>query len=79
MPRHGIELLIVYPPMVHKYSVGQLVYFEGKFGQASAGHYEIVRVLPVERDNRLNYRIKSTAEAFERTVEEHELKIVGSI
>jgi hypothetical protein len=29
--------------------------------------------LPIERDNRLNYRIKSVAESFERTVEELEL------
>jgi len=43
------------------------------YGQAASGQYEIVRVLSIERDNRLNYRIKSVAEAFERTVEEHEL------
>ena len=59
--------------MTHKYAVGQLVYFQGMFGGAASGQYEIVRVLPIERDNRLNYRIKSVAEAFERTVEEHEL------
>jgi hypothetical protein len=61
--------------MTHKYAVGQLVYFQRTYGGAASasGQYEIVRVLPVEKDNRLNYRIKSMAEAFERTVEEHEL------
>jgi len=61
--------------MIHKYSVGQLVYFEGTFGHnAARGQYKIVRLVPVERDNRLIYRIKSPVEAFERTVEEHQLK-----
>jgi hypothetical protein len=59
--------------MTHKYTVGQIVYFEGTFGHSNAGQYEIVRVLPIEKDNRINYRIKSATEAFERTVEEHEL------
>jgi hypothetical protein len=63
--------------MTHKYSVGQLVYFEGTFGRAPAGQYEIVRVLPIERDKKLFYRIKSPAEAFERTAEEHELKVTA--
>src|SRR5262249_48738022 len=48
--------------MTHKYSVGQIVYFEGTFGHAGAGQYEIVRLLPIEQDNRLIYRIKSVAE-----------------
>ncbi len=61
--------------MTHKYAVGQIVYFEGTFGRAASGQYKIVGVLPIERDNRLNYRIKSVAEAFERTVEEHQLAV----
>jgi hypothetical protein len=32
-----------------------------------------VRQLPVERDNRLLYRIKSAAERFERTAAEFQL------
>jgi hypothetical protein len=32
-----------------------------------------MRVLPVENDNRLSYRIKSLAESFERIAEEHQL------
>jgi len=60
---------------MHKYSVGQIVYFEGAFRHnAVRGQYTIVRLVPIEQDNRLNYRIKSPAEAFERTAEEGELR-----
>ena len=65
-----------YLPMMHKYSVGQLVYFEGTFGHDVArGQYKIVSLVPIEKDNKLIYRIKSPLEAFERTAEEHQLKI----
>jgi len=51
------------------------VYFEGAFRHnAVRGQYTIVRLVPIEQDNRLNYRIKSPAEAFERTAEEGELR-----
>ena len=61
--------------MTHRYSVGQLVYFDSTFGyDAARGQYKIVRLAPIERDNRLIYRIKSAAETFERTAEEHQLK-----
>ena len=60
--------------MSHKYSTGQNVYFEPQFGNnASRGRYKIVRQLPIERDNRLSYRIKSADESFERIAEEHQL------
>ena len=60
--------------MLHKFSSGQNVYYEPTFGNAAArGKYKIVRTLPVERDNRLSYRIKSLAESFERIAEEHQL------
>ena len=60
--------------MTHKYSVGQSVYFEGKFTHKSpSGQYEIVRLVPIEKENKPIYQIKSPAEAFERTAEEHEL------
>ena len=59
---------------MHKYSVGQLVYFEGSFGRkATPGRYTIVRLVPIERDNRVIYRIKNPAETFERTAEENQL------
>ena len=65
------------PPMAHKYSVGQLVNFEGMVTRgAASGDYTIVSLVPIERDNRLTYRIKSPLEPFERIVEEHELSIV---
>ena len=58
----------------HKYAAGQDVYYEARFGNnASRGKYKIVRQLPIERDKRLSYRIKSTAESFERIAEEHQL------
>ena len=60
--------------MTHKYLPGQNVFYEPAFGKAAArGAYTIVRSLPVENDHRVAYRIKSTAENFERIVEEHQL------
>jgi hypothetical protein len=60
--------------MSHKYSTGQNVYYEPQFGNdASRGVYKIVRPQPIERDQRLSYRIKSTAESFERIAQEHQL------
>jgi hypothetical protein len=60
--------------MMHKYSIGQSVYFEGVFPRDSArGQYKIVRLVPIEKDNKVVYRIKSAAEAFERIAEEHQL------
>lgn len=60
--------------MNHKYSAGQNVYYEPQFGNnASRGKYKIIRPLPIERDDRRAYRIKSTAESFERIAEEHQL------
>lgn len=62
-------------PMTHRYSLGQLVYFEGTFGHnAARGQYKIVRLVPIENDSKVIYRIKNPAEAFERTAEEHQLK-----
>lgn len=60
--------------MTHRYSIGQIVYYEPTFGNnAARGKYKIVRLVPVENDNRLTYRIKSLAETFERIAEEHQL------
>jgi hypothetical protein len=60
--------------MVHKFNVDTTVYFDGGVLTPGArGAYRIVRRLPVERDNRLLYRIKSAAESFERTAEEFQL------
>jgi hypothetical protein len=60
--------------MNHRYAAGQDVYYEAQFGNnAARGKYRVVRQLPIERDNRLTYRIKSAAESFERIAEEHQL------
>jgi len=60
--------------MTHRYAIGQSVYYEPTFGNAAArGKYKIIRLVPVENDNRLTYRIKSIAENFERIAEEHQL------
>jgi hypothetical protein len=60
--------------MPHTFKVGATVHFEGgSVAGAARGLYKVTRQLPVERDNRLVYRIKSAAESFERTAEEHQL------
>ena len=60
--------------MVHKYPVGTAVFFEaGVHAGGARGLCKVVRHMPVERDNRILYRIKSAAETFERTVEEDNL------
>ena len=60
--------------MAHKFSVGTSVNYEATFGHGAArGTYKVVRQLPIENDNKHMYRIKSAAESFERTAEEHQL------
>lgn len=61
--------------MPHKFAIGSAVYYEGGFPSGGArGVYTIVKQLPVERDNKIVYRIKSPAETFERTAEESQLR-----
>jgi hypothetical protein len=72
---NGAESRLTEQGLMHKFSIGQLVYFEGAMQyDAARGQYKIVRLVPIERDNRLIYRIKNAAEAFERTAEEHQLR-----
>ena len=60
--------------MTHKYAIGQDVYYNPAFGNtASRGKYKVLRVLPVENDNRLSYRIKSLSESFEGIAEKYQL------
>ena len=60
--------------MPHKFSIGASVHFEASaYAGAARGLYKVTRHLPVERDSRILYRIKSAAETFERTAEEHQL------
>ena len=63
--------------MPHKFHVGASVHYEGdRHGPGARGICKIVRQLPVERDNKLMYRIKNATENFERIAEEHQLKRV---
>ena len=60
--------------MPHKFNIGASVHFEGSaYAGAARGLYKVTRQLPVERDARILYRIKSAAETFERTAEDHQL------
>jgi hypothetical protein len=60
--------------MTHKFAAGADVYFDGgTISGGARGRYKVVRQLPVERDNRILYRIKNTGESFERTAEEFQL------
>jgi len=60
--------------MPHKFNVGAAVHYEGgTLTPGARGLYKVTRQLPVERDNRIVYRIKSVAETFERTADEHQL------
>jgi hypothetical protein len=60
--------------MPHKFAIGANVTYDGGTQTPGArGAYKVVRQLPVERDNRIIYRIKSVAESFERTADEHQL------
>lgn len=54
-------------------AVGDKVYFDAPLGTASQTQYTIVRVMPIENDDRRRYRIKSTAESFERVANEDQL------
>jgi hypothetical protein len=61
--------------MPHKFAVGTAVYYESGFlSDAARGVYKITKQLPVERDDRIAYRIKSPAETFERTADESQLR-----
>lgn len=63
------------PRRLHKYQVGDAVYYTSpSFGRAAAtGSYLVVKLLPSESDD-YQYRIKSTGEAFERVARESQLE-----
>ena len=76
MLKLGNALPTVSRPMMHRYSIGQVVYFEGALQyNAARGQFKIVRLVPIERDNKVVYRIKNPGEAFERTAEEYQLTL----
>jgi hypothetical protein len=60
--------------MSHKFPIGANVTYDGGSQKGGTrGSYKVVRQLPVERDNRIVYRIKAVAETFERTADEFQL------
>jgi hypothetical protein len=62
--------------MSHKFAIGQDVNYSSSIKHSAArGIYKVTARLPVERGDRLAYRIKSAAEAFERTADENELTL----
>ncbi len=60
----------------HKYSVGETVYFTASnvARPAATGTYEVIRLLPAYGDD-CQYRIKSSAETFERVAKESHLAV----
>ena|SRR5437868_3776261 len=60
--------------LVHKYRVGETVYFTASnvSRPASSGTYQVIRLLPTDGDD-CQYRIKSSDEAFERVAKESQL------
>ncbi len=60
----------------HKYSVGETVYYTASniARPAAAGTYEVIRLLPTDGDD-CQYRIKSSAETFERVAKESQLAV----
>ena len=63
----------------HKFVIGQLVDFDANTvpKHKPSGPYEVVRVQPADDVRSRTYRIKSKAEAFERTAKEYEIVAVG--
>ncbi len=70
--------------VLHKFAIGQLVDFDGSFElerriaptPKSKGPFEVLRVLPADDLKPPVYRIKSSAEPFERNAEEYEIVAV---
>jgi len=58
----------------HKYGVGENVYFTASnvARPAATGAYEVISLLPTDGDD-CQYRIRNSAEAFERVAKESQL------
>jgi hypothetical protein len=62
--------------MTHRYRIGQSVYLAQRFSATSSrALFKIVRLMPIENDDRVRYRIKSQGEAFDRVADEGELTL----
>jgi hypothetical protein len=59
--------------MTSKFVVGQAVNFSKKYPWMSGGPYEVVSVLPPDRDDSTTYRVKSQVEPFARAANEADL------
>ena len=60
-------------PRLHKYQIGEMVYYASPTCNAAAtGSAIVVKLLPSEGDD-YQYRIKSSGEAFERVAKESQL------
>lgn len=55
------------------YRAGDMVYYQGQFGNGASSLYKIVTRLPTDRDAQVRYRIKNPAELFERVALEEQL------
>ncbi len=62
--------------MAHKFQVGETVYFTASniSRPAASGAYEVIRLLPTDGDD-CQYRIKNSAESFERVARESQLAV----
>ena len=62
--------------MAHKFHVGETVYFTASnvSRPAASGAYEVIRLLPTDGDD-CQYRIKNSAESFERVARESQLAV----
>ena len=72
--RHAVYLL-EQNMAIHKFAVGQALYFLPGLSEASKskGRYKVVRQLP-ETGNMLQYRIKSETDGQERIVREDQIE-----
>ena len=61
----------------HKLKLGQTVFLEPTIANriVARGPYQVTRQLPVQSDGRVQYRIKSSGEPYERVASESELSV----
>lgn len=62
------------PSTIRKFKIGDTVRYSRSGLTGQGGHYEVVKVLPIENAEPA-YRIKSKSEQHERAVKEHEIAL----
>lgn len=72
--RRGQYWHLMEKALKHKFLVGETVLFTASnvARPAASGTYEVIRLLPTDGDD-CQYRIKNSAEAFERVAKESQL------